>query len=138
MPLSKKTSVEDQMPQGYECTGTELLSLILTGKIHTDTVSWNADNLGIGLLSVNDVAEEGGISSRLKLPLKPIWLVRGDMCYSTLWNNEMKTGRSSCSFVDEESDSLLLTHWNCWYNVPNKTEMRVVPSRKGKSNVLPI
>lgn len=140
--LSTKASVvEDQLPQGHECTSTELLSLLLTGKVHTDMVSWNADNLGIGLLSVNDMAEEEGcISSHLKLPPKPIWLVRGDVCYSTLWNNNMNVGRRSHSSLDDddESNSLLLTHWNCWYNVPNKTEMRVVPSTKGELNIPPI
>jgi len=137
--LSNMISViEDQTPQGHECISTELLSLLLTGKVYTETVSWNADNLGIGLLSVNDMAEEGCISSSLKLPPKPIWLVRGDVSYSTLWNNNMKIGLKSHSFVDDdESDSLLLTHWNCWYNVPNKTEMRVVPSAKGEINIPP-
>ena len=136
---TEELSTEEQMPQGHECMSTELMSLLLTGKVHADMVSWSADNLGIGLLSVNnndDASDRGDMISRLKLPPKPIWLVRGDVCYSTLWNNNMKASESrSNSFADEESDSIMLTHWNCWYGVPNKTEMRVVPSTRGKVEI---
>ena len=130
----KKPSTEDQTPQGHECIRAELLSLLFTGKSHSDTVSWNADNLGIGLLSVDEtddaLGKTGGMNtgSSLKFPPKPVWLVRGDVYFSTLWNNNMMPpGSRSYSFDNEESDSLVLTHWTCWYGVQNKTEMRVIP-----------
>jgi hypothetical protein len=129
-PLSMKVkrgmnSMSDTTPPGHECIATELLSLLLTGRVHSDFKGWSTRPLGIGILS-NKAGEVGRPLSR---PDKPVWILRGPTCYSVMWLNGSKDQAESFSKTDKAGTVAELTHWNCWYGKRNKTHLRLILGR---------
>jgi hypothetical protein len=82
-----------------ECISVELVSLLLTGRVHSTLQGWATQPLGIGLLSSMTVAldkkktntttttnnEMVLVGKGLSRPKKPIWILRGPTCYSAMW-----------------------------------------------------
>lgn len=113
----------DTTPPGNECVSEELLSLLLTGTPHSTFKGWSTDGLGVGLLT----RKAGEVGCRLVRPEKPVWLVRGDTCYSVLWvENGKELDMRKVSKLDKPGTSMELGHWNCWYDQQNKTTMRLI------------
>mmetsp|Transcript_24815 Transcript_24815/g.58219 ORF Transcript_24815/g.58219 Transcript_24815/m.58219 type:complete len:1258 (+) Transcript_24815:48-3821(+) len=151
LPLNIRTDPSkllDTTPSGTECASVELLTLILTGRINSNWKNCSSEKLGIGLLTDN--IED--LSHSLARPEKPVWLVKGETCYSVLiivgsWSSADDNGgsQSECSNkmafardlktiskVDKPGVSLNLCHWNAWYGQRQKTEMRLVASKLGE------
>ena len=134
----------DMTPSGTGCVSVELLTLILTGRMSSDWKDCSSEKLGIGILTEN----VGEVGHGLARPQKPVWLIKGEACYSMLnidgsWIGD--SGKNGCrsqsgyanglshgddlktiSRVDKPNASLNLCHWNGWYGQRSKTEMRLV------------
>mmetsp|Transcript_3183 Transcript_3183/g.7039 ORF Transcript_3183/g.7039 Transcript_3183/m.7039 type:complete len:1121 (+) Transcript_3183:97-3459(+) len=123
-----KTNDASLIYEEHECMTTELLSLLLTGEVHSTYENWSADMLGIGLLrmSQNNTAP---IGNRLLRPIKPIWLCVGDYGYSTLFL-DMKEFIGSTNSLEEPGKTFQLAHWSCWSGV--RTSFRVITSMHEK------
>ena len=151
LPLNVRTDPNkllDTTPSGTECTSVELLSLLLTGRVCSSWKDCSSNTLGIGLLTENI----GEVSQALARPKQPVWLLKGEECYSLLtvegrWSGDCNRIRSSSdisggllprddlkmiSKVDEPGASLDVRHWNGWYGQRNETRMRLVVSRLEK------
>ena len=114
----------DTSPPGHECVTVELLSLLLTGHVHSSWKGWSTEDFGFGVLIGN--AE---VDWRFSRPEKPVWVLQGETCYSVLWIEEDKENVSkTISKLDKPGTSLTLGHWNCWYGERNKSEMRLITS----------
>jgi len=123
-----KNGIVSMMSEEHDCMTTELLSLLLTGEIHSTYENWSADGFGIGLLRMgkNNTAPVG---NRLLRPVKPIWICFGDFGYSTLFL-EMKDFIGSMNSLEEPGKAFQLAHWNCWSGV--RTGFRVITSMHDK------
>jgi hypothetical protein len=122
----------DATPPGHECLSVELLSLLLTGEVHSTLHGWSADNLGIGILS----NRKDQVGWHLRYPEQRIWLLRGPTCYSVLRqkdeNKEIDASRQKLQTqrVDDSPGQVLeLSHWNCWYVERNHSELRLMTAR---------
>eukprot|EP00547_Thalassionema_nitzschioides_P016372 CAMPEP_0194251896 /NCGR_PEP_ID=MMETSP0158-20130606/26418_1 /TAXON_ID=33649 /ORGANISM="Thalassionema nitzschioides, Strain L26-B" /LENGTH=922 /DNA_ID=CAMNT_0038989165 /DNA_START=338 /DNA_END=3106 /DNA_ORIENTATION=- len=123
---SNKNVVLDTTPPGHDCFSLELLSLILTGEVHS---SWNQDwsiypSLEFGLLSSNskEHALTSSSSSNRGLLKPKIWLLRGETCHSVAWTT---------SNTYNNSDVMKLSHWNNWFGLShNLTHFRLVRGRE--------
>jgi len=122
--LDRKNSCSDivAMPNEHDCIPPELLSLIITGEMHSDLESWSADMLGIGLLRTDNKIRVG---QRLLRPVKPVWFCHGDIGYSLLFL-EKKEFLGSEKVLDEDCRTFRLAHWNCWSG--ERTSMKVITS----------
>jgi len=134
----------DTTPTGTECVSVELITLLLTGRISSDWKDCSSEKLGIGLLTGN----VGEVSHGLSRPEKPVWLLKGETCYSMLSiNGSWNAGGSKSGFadgasagddlktiskVDKPGVSLDVNHWNGWYGQRSSTGMRLVASRLSK------
>eukprot|EP00585_Thalassiosira_rotula_P013587 CAMPEP_0196132420 /NCGR_PEP_ID=MMETSP0910-20130528/2048_1 /TAXON_ID=49265 /ORGANISM="Thalassiosira rotula, Strain GSO102" /LENGTH=1317 /DNA_ID=CAMNT_0041392027 /DNA_START=9 /DNA_END=3962 /DNA_ORIENTATION=+ len=129
--LEKSNKNKDGMAmvrEEHDCVTTELLSLLLTGDVHSTCENWSADALGVGLLRMdnNGIAPVG---NRLRRPLKPIWICLGDFGYSTLFL-EMKDFVGSINSLEDPGKAFRLAHWNCWSG--ERTSFRVITSMHDK------
>jgi hypothetical protein len=79
----------DTTPMGHDCIGVELISLLLTGKIHSNFENWSAGPLGLGILS----NRRGEVGQALMRPEKPVWVCRGHTCYSLLMMDHTNDGQ---------------------------------------------
>jgi hypothetical protein len=77
----KKNENLDTTPRGDDCFSIELLSLLLTGRVHSTLHGWSAGPLGFGLLTDKPCEVSRGLSR----PEKPVWILKGPTCYSVLW-----------------------------------------------------
>lgn len=100
------TSTTTSSATAVNCMSVELLSLLLTGTIHTDFTSWSAQSLGIGLLSCYSPNEIGWA---LRNPLQPIWILRCDTSFSCMWLQNEK----DIFYLNHHGASLPLVHWSC-------------------------
>jgi len=106
-----------------ECMSVELLSLILTGTIHKDYRTWSTGELGFGLLSCTK--DEPEIGPALKNPLKPVWIIRGESFFSSMWlKNEDQQ-----QYLDSHGATLVMMHWLC-ANKGRESSFSVVTARK--------
>jgi hypothetical protein len=119
---SKDKSLPDSMPDEHDCIRVELLSLLLTGKVHSNYENWCADSLGIGLLRID---RETSVGPRLHRPVKPIWVCLGDFGYSTLMLDK-KDFIGNVDSLDTPGKAFKLAHWDCWGG--EQTTMKVIPS----------
>ncbi|KAL7513813.1 hypothetical protein ACHAXN_011174 [Cyclotella atomus] len=119
---SKDKSLPDSMPDEHDCIRVELLSLLLTGKVHSNYENWCADNLGIGLLRID---RETSVGPRLLRPVKPIWVCLGDFGYSTLMLDK-KDFIGNVDSLDTLGKAFKLAHWDCWGG--EQTTIKVIPS----------
>mmetsp|Transcript_29270 Transcript_29270/g.32834 ORF Transcript_29270/g.32834 Transcript_29270/m.32834 type:complete len:1116 (-) Transcript_29270:69-3416(-) len=127
----------DTTPPGNECASIHLLTLMLTGHSHSDWKNCSTGGLGFGLLTENN----GEVGHSLARPIKPVWLLRGETCYSVLsfegrWG--CKSGGQflrSISKVDQPGISLDFCHWNGWYGQHKKSGMRLITS--AETNLIP-
>ena len=131
------------------CMSTELLSLLLTGAVHKDFTGWSTGELGIGILSSNGPISSGTdllttedldagesskpspqtslvIGSALKNPPKPVWIIRGEKFFSTMWlrNEDDK------QYLDDYGAALEMVHWSC-ADHGEATKFSIVTARKG-------
>lgn len=141
----RRNATDDDGPPGHGCMTVELLSLLLTGEVRSTYRGWSAGGLGVGLLS-NEVGEVG---RGLTHPLRPVWILKGDACYSTLWLDDENDKPSKTSGarggtmaalvgsqlnvrdLDLPGSAIRLTHWNPWHSVRSKTTLRVITARGG-------
>jgi hypothetical protein len=116
----------DLTPPGTECVSTELLTLILTGRMEPTFENCTPAGLGFGLLTSN----VGEVSSFLSRPEKPVWMLRGETCFSVLCIKDLP-GNDHVDFktiskVDKPGVTLDMMHWNCWYTGRKKSELRII------------
>jgi len=153
LPLNVRvdpTKLLDTTPPGTECVSIELLTLILTGHVSSDWKDCSSEKLGIGLLTEN----VGEVSQGLARPKQPVWMLKGETCYTMLaidgsWtaagsrdDKESRFGSAmgssngadlkTISRVDKPNMALNLCHWNGWYGQRSKTGMRLVPPSQRK------
>ena len=107
----------------HECFSVELLSLLMTGKIRSSYKRWDKSKLGIGILSLNQLGKEEGGKEFLN-PVKPVWLVRGEKCFSTLWFED----ESDYKKTHGNGSTFKVIHWNCWSS-GRKTVLKIITSR---------
>ncbi|KAL7473067.1 hypothetical protein ACHAXS_013448 [Conticribra weissflogii] len=112
----------ENMPDEHDCIPPELLSLIITGQMHSDLESWSADMLGIGFLHTDNKIRVG---KSLLRPVKPVWICHGDIGYSVLFL-EKKDFLGSEKALDEDCGTFRLAHWNCWSG--ERSSMKVITS----------
>lgn len=102
------------------CCGVELVSLLLTGTIHTNWQGWSADPMDFGFLTDRAV-----LSKSLTRPMKPIWVMLGPTVFSVL--------TTSAHHPDQEQETsgrvVRLEHWNTWYDDRNLTKLRLSMGR---------
>eukprot|EP00559_Dactyliosolen_fragilissimus_P009924 CAMPEP_0184858148 /NCGR_PEP_ID=MMETSP0580-20130426/3268_1 /TAXON_ID=1118495 /ORGANISM="Dactyliosolen fragilissimus" /LENGTH=1262 /DNA_ID=CAMNT_0027354131 /DNA_START=55 /DNA_END=3843 /DNA_ORIENTATION=+ len=125
---------QPQMPPGHDCMSIEFLSLLITGKVHSNFSTWSAEHFGVGLLSASVTEyEDQPHSALLKYPPKPIWIVRGPSCYTTLWNERLLTpgihDDNHSSKLGQGSESFELVHWNGWNQIWSRCTMRIIPAK---------
>lgn len=126
---SKKGIQYDTTPKVHSCLSTELLSLLLVGRVHSTLQGWSTTPLGLGVLSnsMNDVGRG------LTRPEKPVWILRGPSCYSVMWLNECSDHMNSFARTDHSGTVASMTHWNCWHSVRNATQLRLVTDRSNST-----
>ena len=107
-----------------DCMSVELLSLLLTGEIHSDYENWSADAFGIGLLRMNK-NNTATLGNRLLRPVKPIWLCLSDLGYSVVFL-DMKNFIGSTNSIEEVGKAFEMAHWNVWSG--ERTGFRVITS----------
>jgi len=113
----------DTTPPGHECVSVELISLLLTGTIHSSWVGWSARGLDFGVLT----KKPGEVGCGLARPEKPVWVLQGDTCYSLVWPNDTKDlSQRNVAKLDKPGAVLDFIHWNCWYQIRNKSEFRLI------------
>jgi len=113
----------DTTPPNRDCISTELISLLLTGKVESTFQGWTTGPpLCFGLLS----NKPGEVGKGLSRPEKPVWILRGPTCYSTLWLKQTYDNPDTFSRDDKPGAVAILRHWNCWYGQRNKTDFRLV------------
>ena len=108
------------------CMSVELLSLLLTGTVHSKLSGWSPGALGFGLLS----NASDNVGSYLARPDQPVWIVREDNFYSVLCLDRSKCTDISVSKVDKPGNSFFLVKWNGWFGSEIKSEMRVITARQ--------
>jgi hypothetical protein len=110
-----------------KCMSNELLSLLLTGTVHSKLSGWSTGGLGFGLLSNSS----DKIGSALARPDQPVWVVREDSGYSVLWLNRSKSNDVSVAQVDKPGDSFYLLQWRGLFGIDIKRSgMRVITARQ--------
>ncbi|GKY99333.1 hypothetical protein MPSEU_000888300 [Mayamaea pseudoterrestris] len=117
----------DTSPPGHGCFSTELLSLLLTGRVCSSLEGWSTGSLCFGILT-DSVTH---VSKGLTRPERPIWVLRGPTLYSALWVDYMK-GPQSSSFdprFDQPGSAAIMTHWNPWFGERRKTNFRMILDR---------
>lgn len=115
----------DTTPHQTDCMSIELLSLILTGHVHSTFKGWTTGPLGIGIITDSP----NTVSCALTRPERPAWILSGPTCYSTLILKGTQDFPNEFSFKDRPGSIAHFMHWNCWYNVSAKTEFRLVTAR---------
>ena len=115
----------DTSPKGHDCVSIELLSLLLTGSVHSTLQGWSTGPLGVGLLTDTP----GQVSRGLTRPEKPVWILRGPTCYSVVWLDGSHDHADTFSRVDCPGQVSALTHWNCWYGERHATQLRLTADR---------
>ena len=121
----KKGIQIDTTPPVHSCLSTELLSLLLVGRVHSTLQGWSTSPLGLGILS-NTMNEVGRGLTR---PEKPVWILRGPTCYSVMWLNGCSDHVDTFARMDHSGTVASMTHWNCWHSVRNATQLRLVTDR---------
>lgn len=113
-------------PPGHECVSIELLSLLLTGSVHSTLKGWSTGPLGLGLLS----EPSQKVCQGLTRPGQPVWLLRGPTCYSVLWlTGSRDFDGTDFARIDRPGAVATLCHWNCWYEERRRTDFRLVTVR---------
>jgi hypothetical protein len=112
----------DSTPPGHECMTVELFSLLVTGRVYSTWKGWSTKGLGFGVL----LDKPGLVGWQLARPEKPVWVLRGETCFSVVWLEDVDhTVPRDISKLDRPGTTLSLTHWNCWYGQRNKSELRL-------------
>jgi hypothetical protein len=93
----KMLSSSDTSPPGNHCMSTELLSLLLTGRVHSSLDGWSTDQLGFGILSHSP----NEVGRALCRPEMPVWILKGQTCFSVLLLDYTNHGEN----LDEEKKS---------------------------------
>ncbi|KAL9189505.1 hypothetical protein ACHAXT_009180 [Thalassiosira profunda] len=108
--LLAKNGGERPAPEEHDCMTPQLLSLLLTGEVHSTFEDWDADALGIGYLRLQK-QDSAPINPRLLRPVKPIWLCLGDLGHSVLLSPD---ARDRNCLADRSGAAFRLSNWNCW------------------------
>jgi len=114
---------------GHECASVELISFLITGQIYSSYEGWDAGDLGIGILGLKNSIS---IDNRLMHPSKPVWVVRGEKCFSAMWLEDL----NDIDYMKERGSAFKLVHWNCW-SVGKKNVIKVITSRRPSNVELP-
>jgi hypothetical protein len=118
--------MSDTTPPGHQCITIELLSLLITGTVHSSLTGWSTGRLGFGLIS----DKAGEVGKGLTRPNRPVWILRGPTCYSVIWLSDNQNGVEQLDpSVDKPGAAAFFTHWNCWYDLRNKTDFRFLLHR---------
>lgn len=123
-----------------ECVSVELISLCLSGKMYSSFCDWETNGgLGVGIMGILTGCSDNGnentkkrfiqsqVSRGLMHPSRPVWIVKGDRCYSTMWlENEKET-----EYLNASGSGFQLVHWSCWGS-GKKTTVKVITARTPK------
>ena len=134
LPASLRSDPEKLLnkltPPGADCVSVELMTLLLSGQVQPTWQNCAVNGMGFGLLT--ESIGIGGFS--LARPEKPVWLLKGESCYSVLiLENNMDIDHKTISRVDKPGTSMFFCHWNTWYGETNKSGMRLITASTGES-----
>lgn len=121
--IGKKDTTQQNEPKA-DCCGVELVSLLLTGSIHSTWQDWSTDPLGIGILS-----DQAVLSKTLTRPLLPLWILVGPTVYSVLWADPKQPDESQQQRQQQGPAVVRLEHWNAWYQNRTGTQLRLSMGR---------
>ena len=120
---SDPAKMADTTPPGHACISVELMSLLVTGKIRKSWNTWATEGLGFGILSDSP----GKVGWQLARPLKPVWVLQGETCYTVLWLDDCKgADLKTISRLDKPGVVMEIIHWNCWYGQQNRSSIRLI------------
>lgn len=129
----------DSMPFGTPCISVELVSLLLTGRVHSTWHGWDTGPLDFGILTSPRVTPAmhfprvgpSLVGKGLSRPKQPVWILRGPTCYSTLWMTRCHDNASTFAFRDVPGAVAHFAHWNAWYGPKhsNRTTFRLSVGR---------
>ena len=134
-----KTKASNPLPAGHGCISPHLVNLLLSGLPKEDLASSSTGGMGVGMLAMPNVTSTGGLGGALQNPSRPVWLVRGEKCYSVLrvaedrLTDPVAQKHLASGRLGSGSDSFLLVHHNPWYGYKACTEMRVYPTSKSSA-----
>jgi len=116
--------------QRHDCISVELVSLLLTGTIHTSLQGdLTTGGLGIGVLGCKcgNPEIDTQVGANLMNPTKPVWIIIGEHNYSTLW---LKDQSQIHYMLYPSSTAFYFTHWDSIFKPSGRcTHMRVIPCR---------
>ena len=110
----------DTTPPGCQCMTIELLSLLLTGQIHSN-LNECKNELKVGILDGSTPPEK-----QLQQDNESVWIVRGEECFSLLWLADPKDKAD----IDRAGQMVEWKHWNCWYGQQHLSDFRMVTPRQ--------
>mmetsp|Transcript_13236 Transcript_13236/g.28033 ORF Transcript_13236/g.28033 Transcript_13236/m.28033 type:complete len:1135 (-) Transcript_13236:199-3603(-) len=134
-----KAKASNPLPAGHGCISPHLVNLLLSGLPKEDLASSSTGGMGVGMLAMPNATSPGGLGGALQNPSRPVWLVRGEKCYSLLrvaedrLTDPVAQKHLASGRLGSGGDSFLLVHHNPWYGFNYCTEMRVYPGIKSSA-----
>jgi hypothetical protein len=129
--------IQKLTPPGNDCVFDGLLCLLLCGEVKP---SWNdcvPKGLGVGLLmgiSLTDKRHETSLA--LSRPERPVWMLKGPTCYSTLFMKEGKDFNvDTIAKIDKAQSPIQLCHWNAWYGQTHKSELLIITGAQDQATI---
>jgi hypothetical protein len=122
----------DTTPPGSECISVEMISLLLTGKIHSSWRGWDTGPLEFGLLTT-PTTPEFFVDKRLSRPKKPVWILLGPTCYSVVYTVGCPEQGSLFAHHDVPGTVAHMRHFNSWYGQRRSTCFRLTVGRSDDS-----
>lgn len=124
---SKTRELMEAPPAERSCIPIELISLIMTGHVHSTWKDWSTGDFGLGFLT-NTVGEVGRGLTR---PTKPVWVICGPTQYSILCFNGGYDDPVSFAQADQPESVVELIHLGCWPGKRHATTFRLSPTFSG-------
>ena len=118
---SKTKEFLETLPSGHDCMSIELLSLLLTGKVHSTFKGWSTGPLGLGILSNNP----GEVGRGLTRPEKPVWILCGPKVYSLIVLDKSYDQPEKFARADQPDSTVELAHLSYWPGQRHRTTLRL-------------
>ncbi|GAX13407.1 hypothetical protein FisN_34Lh006 [Fistulifera solaris] len=118
---SKTKELMEALPKSAKCMSIELISLLLTGRVHSTLKGWSTGVLGLGMLSYTS----NEIGKSLTRPGKPVWILQGPSSYSVIWMSSGHEHGEVFAKADQPDSVVELTHFCCWPGQQNTSLLRL-------------